>query len=75
MLHGATPYGLSPRRLARALELSPSTLAHHLEVLEGADLVRRVPWTIYDRRKVAVRLTDSGRYAVGRFTGGRFSSG
>lgn len=67
---GATPYGLSARRLARSLTLSPSTLAHHVEGLEQAGLVHRAPWTVYDRRKVAVRLTETGRRAVGCFTGG-----
>lgn len=69
LLDRATAYGLSARRLARSLGVSPSTMAHHLDVLEGADLVRRVPWTIYDRRKVAVRLTETGRYALRCFTG------
>ena len=68
LLDRATGYGLSARRLARSLGVSPSTLAHHLDVLEGAGLVRRAPWTIYDRRKVAVRLTETGRYALRRFT-------
>lgn len=69
LLQRATAYGLSPRRLARALGLSPSALAHHLDVLEGAGLVRRAPWTVYDRRKVAVRLTETGRYALRCLTG------
>lgn len=67
-LRGATAYGLSPRHLARWLAMSPSTLAHHLDVLEGAGLVRRAAWTLYDRRKVAVRLTEAGLYALGRLT-------
>lgn len=67
-LERATAYGLSARRLARSLGLGPSTVAHHLDVLEGAGLVRRAPWTIYDRRKVAVRLTESGRHALRCFT-------
>jgi len=70
LLERATAYGLSARRLARSLGLSPSTLAHHLDVLERAGLIRRAPWTIYDRRKVAVRLTETGRHAVRCFTGG-----
>lgn len=69
-LAGATAYGLSPRQLAHQIGVSPSTLAHHLEVLERAGLVLRVPWTVYDRRKVAVRLTDMGHHAVRRFTSG-----
>jgi len=68
-LERATTFGLSARRLARALALSPSTLAHHLDVLERAGLVRRAPWPLYDQRKVAVRLTDNGRDAVRRLTG------
>jgi DNA-binding MarR family transcriptional regulator len=49
--------------------MSPSTLARHLDALEGAGFIHRAPWTLYDRRKVAVRLTDTGHYAVRRFTG------
>lgn len=64
LLERGTAYGLSARRLARSLGVSPSTVAHHLDVLERAGLVRRAPWTIYDRRKVAVRLTETGRYAL-----------
>ena len=70
LLERATTYGLSARRLARSLALSPSTLAHHLDLLEGAGLVLRTPWTVHDRRKVAVRLTEDGRYALRRFTAG-----
>ena len=70
LLERATVYGLSARRLARSLGVSPSTLAHHLDVLEEAGLVRRAPWTIYDRRKVAVRLTETGRYALDCLTSG-----
>ena len=62
----ATNYGLSARRLARSLSMVPSTLAHHLDVLEKAGLVTRAKWTIRDGRKVAVRLTGEGRYAVRR---------
>ena len=69
-LERATAYGLSARRLARLLAMRPSTLAHHLNVLERAGLVHRAPWTLYDRRKVAVRLTDTGQHAVRRFTRG-----
>lgn len=65
----ATAYGLSPGRLAGLLDLGRSTVAHHLDVLEGAGLVQRVAWTIYDRRKVAVRLTPTGRQAVRCLTG------
>ena len=69
-LAGATPYGLSAGRLARALAVRPSTLAHHLDVLERAGLVHRAPGTLFDRRTVVVRLTDTGRHAVRRFTRG-----
>jgi len=69
LLERTTAYGLCPRRLAGLLTLSPSTVAHHLDVLERAGLVHRLPWTVYDRRRVVVRLTATGRYAVRRFTG------
>jgi len=62
----ATDYGLSVRRLARSMSTAPSSLAHHLDALEKAGFIHRVPWEIHDRRKVAVRLTDEGRYAVRR---------
>jgi DNA-binding MarR family transcriptional regulator len=64
----ATLYGLSVRRLRCALSLRPSTLAYHLDALEAAGLIARARWTIHDRRKVAVRLTDAGRYAVRRLS-------
>ncbi len=62
----ATRYGLSARRLGHALGLPPSTLAYHLDALEEAGLVARAPWAVHDRRKVAIRLTDEGRYALRR---------
>jgi DNA-binding MarR family transcriptional regulator len=62
----ATDYGFSARRLARSMSTAPSSLAHHLDVLEEAGFIVRVPWAVHDRRKVAVRLTDEGRYAVRR---------
>jgi DNA-binding MarR family transcriptional regulator len=65
-LAGATVYGLSARRLARSMSIAPSSLAHHLAALERAGFTVRVPWDVHDRRKVAVRLTDEGRYAVRR---------
>ena len=63
-LEQATTYGLSARRLTHLLSVPRSSLAHHLDALERAGLVQRDPWTIHDRRKVAVRLTDAGRRAV-----------
>jgi DNA-binding MarR family transcriptional regulator len=65
-LEQATAYGLSARRLAGLCRVTPSTLAYHLDALEGAGLIRRVPWTIGDRRKVAVRLTPAGSHAAHR---------
>jgi DNA-binding MarR family transcriptional regulator len=65
-LEEATAYGLSARRLAWRLAIAPSTLCYHLDALEAVGLVQRAPWTIHDRRKVAVRLTASGRYAARR---------
>ena len=64
----STGYGLSVRRLTRALSVRPSTLAYHLDALENAGLIARSPWTVHDRRKVAVRLTDAGRYALLRLS-------
>lgn len=65
-IDAATSYGLSARRLAHALSVRPSTLAYHLDGLEGTGLVRRAPWTVHDHRKVAIRLTDEGRHALHR---------
>jgi DNA-binding MarR family transcriptional regulator len=65
----ATAYGLSARRLGDLLSMPPSSLAYHLDALERARLVTRSPWTIHDRRKVAVRITQAGRYAVLRLVG------
>jgi DNA-binding MarR family transcriptional regulator len=67
-LGSATGYGFSARRLARALSTAPSSLAHHLDALEEARFIVRVPWEIHDHRKVAVRLTAEGRYAVRRLS-------
>lgn len=69
-LEKATAYGQSAGRLAHLLSIGRSTLAYHLEALEHARLVRRGPWTVHDRRKVAVRLTEDGRYAARRLGGG-----
>ncbi|MEX0836727.1 MAG: helix-turn-helix domain-containing protein [Gemmatimonadota bacterium] len=69
-LERATKFGLSPGALARALGVRPSTLAHHLDGLERAGLIHRRPWMLHDQRRVAVRLTDTGHYAVRRFTRG-----
>jgi DNA-binding MarR family transcriptional regulator len=65
-LDRATDHGLSARRLSRSLSVPPPTLAHHLDVLERGGFCTRVPWGVHDGRKVAVRLTDEGRYAVRR---------
>jgi DNA-binding MarR family transcriptional regulator len=65
-LDRATDHGLSARRLARSLSVAPPTLAHHLDVLERSCFCTRVPWGVHDGRKVAVRLTDEGRYALRR---------
>lgn len=62
----ATAFGLTPIRLARLVRLQPSSLAHHLDVLQRAELITRHPQWIHDRRKVAVRLTERGRYALRR---------
>jgi DNA-binding MarR family transcriptional regulator len=67
-LHDATTFGLSPRRLARLLAVRPSTLAHHLDVLERAEMICRSPRRMADMRKVAVRLTERGRYALARLS-------
>ena len=64
-----TLYGLTPRRLARALALRPPTIAHHLDVLEDAGLIQRYARTIYDRRKITIRLTAGGSQAVRWFSG------
>jgi DNA-binding MarR family transcriptional regulator len=69
-LERATAYGLTVGMLARSLTLRPSTLAHHLDVLERAGLVHRTPSTLHDRRKVVVRLTAAGRHAVQHFNRG-----
>lgn len=68
-LEGASVFGLTPRRISRAVALSPSTVAHHLDVMEGAGLVRRAPRGIYDRRKISVHVTVAGRFALQRFNG------
>lgn len=59
-------FGIRPRRLARILELGVSSLAHHLDVLEQAELITRAPLEVYDGRNVAVRLTERGLYAFWR---------
>lgn len=63
-LEAATTFGLPPWRLARLLETAPSSLAHHLDALEEAGLIARIRWALHDRRRVSVRLTDSGREAL-----------
>jgi DNA-binding MarR family transcriptional regulator len=74
-LEHASVFGLTPRRLSRALALSPSTVAHHLDAMERAGLVHRAPRGIYDRRKVSVLLTAAGRYALLCFNGDRTDEG
>lgn len=69
-LADVTVFGLIPRRIARLLAIRPSTLSHHLDVLEAAELVERRPLDLHDQRRVAVRLTGSGRYAVRRMASG-----
>lgn len=61
----ATTFGLRPIRLARLLGTTPSSLAHHLDVLEREGLVARRPRP-HDRKAVGVRLTEDGQYAVRR---------
>ena len=68
-LDRASAFGLTPRRISRAAALSPSTVAHHLDVMEAAGLVRRAPRGIYDRRKISVHVTAAGRFALLRFNG------
>lgn len=65
-LREATAFGLSPGRLARLLAVRPSTLALHLDVLEAGEMISRSPRRLADMRKVAVRLTDRGVYALHR---------
>jgi DNA-binding MarR family transcriptional regulator len=62
-LHHATTFGLTPRRLAWLLRMPASSLAHHLDVLEGAEMIDRRPRDLHDRRAVTVRLTPWGRAA------------
>lgn len=62
----ASPYGIRPSLLARNLVASPSTLAHHLDVLEEAGLIDRRRPGVHDGRKVRVTLTDRGAYALWR---------
>ena len=59
-----TGLGVSPTRLARVLDMSKTTLAYHLDRLEGAGLVWRESRDYPDSRKVAVRLTRAGAEAV-----------
>lgn len=79
------PMGVPPSRLAQRLGVPRPTLAHHLDVLEGADLVRRSRRGLGDERRVSVRLTPTGASALAlvqaalergqRRRGGRASSG
>lgn len=65
-LRAASAFGLRPRRLARLLEMSPSSTAHHLDVLERSELVRRERRSLHDGRRVMVRLTERGTFAFWR---------
>lgn len=65
-LRGASAFGFRPRRLARLLEMKPSSLAHHLDVLEDVELIVRRRQGAYDGRRVAVRLTERGLFAFWR---------
>jgi protein-tyrosine-phosphatase/DNA-binding HxlR family transcriptional regulator len=56
---------LSPRDLAAALGMSSNLLAHHLKVLEAAELVRRLP-SEADGRRTYVRLVPEALAALGR---------
>lgn len=67
LLQRATAFGLTVRRIALSLAVRPSSLAHHLDVLEETGLVYRTSKVLHDRRKVIVRLTDEGRYALALF--------
>lgn len=49
--------------LARAVEVTPATMSGLLEGLERRGIVERVPHAS-DRRKVMVRLTETGRTKV-----------
>lgn len=55
---------LSPRDLARALGLTSNLLAHHLNVLEAAGLVRRLP-SESDGRRTYVRLVPQSLVRLG----------
>lgn len=68
-LHHATAFGLTPKRLAWLLRVPPSSLAHHLNVLEDAGMVERRPRNLHDGRAVTVRLTLPGLAAYLRLEG------
>lgn len=65
-LRSVSALGAKPSRIARALEMKRSSLAHHLDVLEGAGMIERRPRGFYDGRHVAARLTERGTYALWR---------
>ena len=65
-LRSVSALGAKPSRIAWALEMKRSSLAHHLDVLEGAGMIERRPRGFYDGRHVAVRLTERGAYALWR---------
>lgn len=62
-LQHATAFGLTPRRLAWLLRMPASSLAHHLDVLEEAEMIDRRPRDLHDGRAVTVRLTPPGKAA------------
>lgn len=62
-LHHVTAFGLTPKRLAWLLRMPPSSLAHHLDVLERAEMIYRRPRDLHDGRAVTVRLTQPGTAA------------
>ena len=61
---GSRGFGVAPGTLARRLGVPPTTLAYHLDRLEGAGLVRRSYRGLRDLRKVTVRITPCGADAL-----------
>jgi len=65
-LKRGSAFGHTPSRLAQLLHMKPPSLAHHLDVLEKAGLIRKRPRRLWDRRKISVQLTEEGTYATQR---------